>query len=77
MSTSNRETGYYHALVAGASGADVILYYDGDHLYAHGSAAPVSTDLLLFIREKPICFKRPDGSYDAPFIGIEDWLTEV
>lgn len=75
MTTSNRETGYYHALVAGASDADVILFYDGDHLYAHGSAAPVSSDLLLFIREKPISFKRPDGSYDAAFIGVEDWLT--
>jgi hypothetical protein len=75
MTSSIRKTGYYHALVAGAADADVILYYDGEHLYAHGSAEAVAPGLILYIREEPISFERPDGSHDAPLIGIDEWLT--
>ena len=75
MTNSIRKTGYYHALVAGAADADVILYYDGQHLYAHGSAEAVAPGLLLYIREEPISFEGPDDSHDAPFIGIDEWLT--
>lgn len=76
MPTSKRKKGYYHALAAGASDADIILYYDGEHLLAHGSAEAVAPGLLVFIREEPISFHRPDGSYDAPFIDVDQWLTQ-
>jgi hypothetical protein len=76
MTTSNRPEGYYHALAAGASDADVILYYDGKDFYAHGSVETVSPHLMVFIREKPISFERPDGIHDAPFIGVGDWLAK-
>lgn len=77
MTASIRKKGYYHALAAGASDADVILYYDGQHLLAHGSEEAVAPGLLVFIREEPISFARPDGNHDAPFIGVDQWLNTV
>lgn len=70
-----KKAGYYIASIAGTSDPSVILYFDGEKLWTHGSSEPIDDKHLLFIDEKP--FEHRDVDSNSPSQDARDWFKEA